>query len=62
MRSKMIQPSLWVLVTIGVVLSQAGSVYATTAPAVPEVSATSLTTGLAALTGGILILRSWRRR
>lgn len=62
MRSKVIQRSLWLLGAIGIVLSQAGSVYATAASPVPEISATSLSTGLAALTGGILILRSWRRR
>jgi len=47
---------------LGVVLS-AGSVYATTVPAaVPEVSPTSLSAGLAALMGGVLIVRAWRRR
>ena len=52
-----------VLAALGVVLLQAGSAYATTGTVtVPEVSPSSLSAGLAALTGGILILRAWRRR
>ena len=46
---------------LGVVLS-AGSVYATGVVPAPEVSPGSLSAGLAALTGGVLILRAWRRR
>ena len=50
-----------VLAALGVVLIQAGSAYATVTP-VPEISPSSRSAGLAALTGGILILRAWRRR
>ena len=57
MRSKMILA----LGLLGVVLS-AGSAYATATVQAPEVSPTSLSAGLAALTGGVLILRAWRRR
>ena len=46
---------------LGIVLS-AGSVYATGALPAPEVNPSSLSAGLAALTGGVLILRAWRRR
>lgn len=51
-----------VLAALGIVLSQAGSAYATGGVVVPEISPSSLSAGLAALTGGILILRAWRRR
>jgi len=51
-----------VLAVLGVVLLQAGSAYATAVVPAPEVSPSSLSAGLAALTGGILILRAWRRR
>ena len=53
--------SLWLLAAVGVVLL-AGSAHATAVNPVPEVSPSSMTAGLAALAGGILILRSWRRR
>lgn len=46
---------------LGVVLS-AGSAYATAVVPAPEVSPASLSAGLAALTGGVLVLRAWRRR
>ena len=46
---------------LGVMLS-AGSAYATAVVPAPEISPTSLSAGLAALTGGVLILRAWRRR
>ena len=51
-----------VLAALGAVLLQAGSAYATTVSPAPEISPTSFSAGLAALTGGILILRAWRRR
>jgi len=51
-----------VLAALGVVLMQAGSAYATAIVTAPEVSPSSLSAGLAALTGGVLILRAWRRR
>ena len=50
-----------VLAAIGVVLLT-GSAYATATVQAPEVSPGSLSAGLAALTGGVLILRAWRRR
>ena len=50
-----------VLGALGVVLS-AGSAYATAVVPAPEISPSSLSAGLAALTGGVLILRAWRRR
>jgi hypothetical protein len=58
MRSKM----TLITAAVGVVLLQAGSAYATAVVPAPEVSPSSLSAGLAALTGGILILRAWRRR
>ena len=51
-----------VLAAFGVVLLQAGSAYATAIVQAPEVSPSSLSAGLAALTGGVLLLRAWRRR
>ena len=51
-----------VLTALGLVLSQAGSAFATGTVPAPEVSPSSLSAGVAALTGGILILRAWRRR
>ena len=45
---------------LGVVLS-AGSAYATATPT-PEISPNSVSAGLAALAGGVLILRALRRR
>ena len=51
-----------VLAALGVVLLQAGSAYATGIVQAPEVSPSSLSAGLAALTGGVLLLRAWRRR
>lgn len=57
MRPKM----LLALGVYGVLLS-AGAAYATAVTPAPEVSPTSLSAGLAALTGGVLILRAWRRR
>ena len=57
MRSKFVLA----LGVLGVLLS-AGSVYATAVVPAPEVSPSSLSAGLAALTGGVLILRAWRRR
>jgi hypothetical protein len=50
-----------VLAALGIVLSQAGSAYAT-AFVTPEISPSSLSAGLAALAGGVLILRAWRGR
>ena len=50
-----------VLAALGVVLLT-GSAYATSIVQAPEVSPSSLSAGLAALTGGVLILRAWRRR
>jgi hypothetical protein len=57
MRSKMILA----LGVLGVVLS-AGSAYATAVVPAPEINPTSVSAGLAALAGGVLILRAWRRR
>ena len=52
---------LLVIAALGIVLSQAGPAHAT-AFVTPEISPSSLSAGLAALTGGVLILRAWRRR
>ena len=57
MRSK----AILALGALGVVLS-AASVYATGQLQAPEVSPSSLSAGLTALAGGVLILRAWRRR
>lgn len=57
MRSKMILA----LGVLGVVLS-ASSAYATAIVTAPEITPTSMSAGLAALAGGVLILRAWRRR
>ena len=57
MRSKVILA----LGVLGVALS-AGSAYATVVSPAPEISPTSVSAGLAALAGGVLILRAWRRR
>jgi hypothetical protein len=57
MRSKMILA----LGVLGVVLS-AGSAYATAVVPAPEITPASMSAGLAALAGGVLILRAWRRR
>ena len=46
---------------VGLVLLHAAPAYATATP-VPEISPSSLSAGLAALTGAVLILRSLRRR
>ena len=51
-----------VLAALGVVLVSAGAAYATAVTPAPEVSPSSLSAGLAALAGGVLILRAWRRR
>lgn len=53
--------STWLLGTAAIVLLQVGSAHATASAPVPEISASSLSTGLAVLAGAVLILRSWRR-
>jgi hypothetical protein len=61
MHSQTTQRSLWVLGIAAVLLAQAGAVHATGAAPVPEINPSSLSAGLAVLTGAVLILRSWRR-
>ena len=51
----------WALTIVAVVLWQAGAVHATGPAPVPEINPSSLSAGLAVLTGAVLILRSWRR-
>ena len=66
MSSRMNRTTLLAFGVLGVVLAQVDPAYATTVPptpvVVPEISGASLSTGLAALTGGLLILRAWWRR
>jgi hypothetical protein len=57
----MTRNSSWGLGIVVLMLSQAGAAHATTGSAVPEISPSSLSAGLAVLTGAVLILRSWRR-
>ena len=51
----------WLLGFVGVVLLHAAPIHATAVPTVPEISPTSVTAGLAVLTGAVLMLRSLRR-
>jgi len=51
----------WLLGVVGVVLLHAAPIHATAVPVVPEISPSSVTAGLAVLTGAVLMLRSLRR-
>lgn len=62
MRSGVIRRPLWLLGVAGLLIVTAGTAYATTVTPTPEITPGSVSAGLAALTGGILILRAWRRR
>jgi len=61
MQSTTTQRALWVLGVAAVLLAQAGAVHATAVAPVPEINPSSMSAGLAVLTGAVLILRSWRR-
>ena len=53
--------AMWGIVVLAVIGSASISLYASVAP-VPEISASTVSAGLALLTGGILILRARMRR
>ena len=62
MRSQLIGRSLWLIGVAGLLIANAGSAEATVVTATPEISPGSVSAGLAALAGGVLILRALRRR